>query len=162
MNLYLCRFFSSLLIVVNGFLVFGILNLSNPSKLLNLLSLVHLQYLLICKIFNCNVCWMSSSAIAFVLKYCGFMFSLFLLSFFISPYPLYFLYFNLDKDLSVLLILSKYTLFILFFYLFAISWATPTAYGGSRARGLIGAYPRATAASAIYTTTHSNARSLTH
>ena len=26
-----------------------------------------------------------------------------------------------------------------FFWLFAISWATPTAYGGSQARGLIGA-----------------------
>ena len=30
-----------------------------------------------------------------------------------------------------------------FFCLFAISWATPTAYGGSQARGLIGAVPPA-------------------
>ena len=32
-----------------------------------------------------------------------------------------------------------YFLFFYFFCLFAISWATPVAYGGSQARGLIGA-----------------------
>ena len=32
-----------------------------------------------------------------------------------------------------------YFLSFFFFCLFAISWAAPTAYGGSQARGLIGA-----------------------
>ena len=32
-----------------------------------------------------------------------------------------------------------FLLFIYLFCLFAISWATPAAYGGSQARGLIGA-----------------------
>ena len=57
----------------------------------------------------------------------------------------------------------------IFFYLFR---ATPTAYGGSQARGLIGAVAAKTrpepqqlgtrAASATYTSAHSNAESLTH
>ena len=62
--------------------------------------------------------------------------------------------------------------FFFFFCLFAISWAAPSAYGGSQARGLIGAvaaWPtpepqqrQIRAASATYTTAHSNAVSLTH
>ena len=60
--------------------------------------------------------------------------------------------------------------FFFFFCLFAISWAAPVAYGGSRARGSIGACScRPTpqqhgiwAASATYSTAHGNARSLTH
>ena len=40
-----------------------------------------------------------------------------------------------------------------FFGLFAVSWATPAAYGGSQARGLIGA------AAAGHSHSHSNARS---
>ena len=70
-----------------------------------------------------------------------------------------------------------YLKFYFYFYfivcLFAISWATPVAYGGSQARGPIGAIAshRATpepqqrgirAASATYTTAHGNAGSLTH
>ena len=53
----------------------------------------------------------------------------------------------------------------------AISWAAPTAYGGSQARGRIGAVAakptqgpqqrRIRAASATYTTAHGNAGSLT-
>ena len=43
----------------------------------------------------------------------------------------------------------KHTLLFFFFCLFAISWAAPAAYGGSQARGLIGAelpaYTRAAA-----------------
>ena len=61
-----------------------------------------------------------------------------------------------------------------FFRLFAISWAAPMAYGGSQARGLIGAVATGLrqshsnggwgirAASATYTTAHGNVRSLTH
>ena len=44
-------------------------------------------------------------------------------------------------------------LFIYLFCLFAISWATPAAYGGSRARGRIGA------AAASLRQSHSNAGS---
>ena len=61
----------------------------------------------------------------------------------------------------------------LFICLFAISRAAPVAYGGSHARGLIGAVAAGLrtpepqqhgirAASATYTTTHGNAGSLTH
>ena len=56
--------------------------------------------------------------------------------------------------------------------LFAISWAAPTAYGGSQARGRIRAAATGLrqshsnagirATSATYTTAHGNARSLTH
>ena len=54
-----------------------------------------------------------------------------------------------------------------FFCLFAFSRATPAAYGGSQARGLIGAVAThlqrgIRAESATYTTAHGNARSLTH
>ena len=62
--------------------------------------------------------------------------------------------------------------FCFLFCLFAISWATPPAYGGSQARGLIGAVacqpmpePQQRgiqAASATYATAHGNAGSLTH
>ena len=66
-----------------------------------------------------------------------------------------------------------YLLFIyLFIYcLFAFSRATPPAYGGSQAKGLIGAIAakpapepqqhRIRAVSATYTTAHDNTRSLT-
>ena len=50
-----------------------------------------------------------------------------------------------NKDFSC----HPYFLFFLFFCLFAISWAAPTAYGGSQASGLmelwLPAYTRATA-----------------
>ena len=56
-----------------------------------------------------------------------------------------------------------------FFCLFAISWAAPAAYGGSQARGRIGAvaslhhsHSNAGPTSATYTTAHGNAGSLTH
>ena len=65
--------------------------------------------------------------------------------------------------------------FLSFFFfwgggLFAISWATPVAYGGSQARGLIGSRRPAPqpqqhgirATSATYTMAHGNAGSLTH
>ena len=41
----------------------------------------------------------------------------------------------------IIAVLFYFILFYLFIYfcLFAISWAAPTAYGGSQARGLIGA-----------------------
>ena len=45
------------------------------------------------------------------------------------------------------------SLFFFFFWLFAIYWAAPTAYGGSQARGLIGAI-----ATGLHQS-HSNARS---
>ena len=45
--------------------------------------------------------------------------------------------------------------FFFFFGLFAFSGAAHAAYGGSQVRGPIGE-------SAMYTTAHSNARSLTH
>ena len=56
----------------------------------------------------------------------------------------------------------------IYFCLFAISWAAPVAYGGSHARGLIGAVAAGLrtpepqqhgirAASATYTTAHPNA-----
>ena len=66
------------------------------------------------------------------------------------------------------LVPSEYNLFFFFFFFFvfclfvvvivvvAISWAAPAAYGGSQARGLIGAV----AAGLCHS--HSNARSLTH
>ena len=60
----------------------------------------------------------------------------------------------------------------IYFCFFAISWAIPAAYGGSQARGLIGAVARQStpepqqrgiqAVSTTYTTAHGNARSLTH
>ena len=59
-----------------------------------------------------------------------------------------------------------------FFFLFAISWAAPMAYGGSQARSLNRSCSHRPmpepqqrmirAASATYTTAHSNARSLKH
>ena len=64
----------------------------------------------------------------------------------------------------------EHLLFIYLFFsrLFAIPWESPMAYGGSQARGLIGAvatYARATAtwdpSRVCYTTAHGNARSLT-
>ena len=73
-------------------------------------------------------------------------------------------------------------IFILFYFIFlsfvflsfvvvvvvvAISWATPAAYGGSQARGWIGAVATGlrqshSNASATYTTAHGNAGTLTH
>ena len=63
-------------------------------------------------------------------------------------------------------------LFFIFFVFLPLLWAAPAAYGGSQARGRIGAVaPRPTpepqqrrirAASATYTTAHGNAGSLTH
>ena len=57
---------------------------------------------------------------------------------------------------------------VLFFF-WSFSRAAPMAYGGSQARGLIGALaaglgqsPSNAAASATYTTAHGNTRSLTH
>ena len=60
----------------------------------------------------------------------------------------------------------------IYFCLFAISWAAPAAYGGSQARGLIGAAAASLChshsnlgirtVSVTYTTAHSNAGSLTH
>ena len=63
--------------------------------------------------------------------------------------------------------------FFFFFVCFAISWAAPAAYGGSQARGRIGAVAAGLctpepqqhgirAASVTYTTAHGNAGSLTH
>ena len=49
-----------------------------------------------------------------------------------------------------------FILFIFYFCLFAISWAAPAAYGGSQARGLIGA------AAAGLPQSHSNAGSEPH
>ena len=61
---------------------------------------------------------------------------------------------------------------LFFFFFFVFSRATPSAYGGSQARGLIGAVVakpapepqlrRIRAASATHTTAHGNAGSLTH
>ena len=62
-------------------------------------------------------------------------------------------------------------LFIYLFCLFAISWVTPAAYGGSQARGLIGAVaPSLRQSHSIAgseprlrpTTAHGNAGLLTH
>ena len=54
---------------------------------------------------------------------------------------LFFLFFSLPLFSSCTLclefLLSSVLYFILFYCLFAISWATPAAYGGSQARGLI-------------------------
>ena len=58
-----------------------------------------------------------------------------------------------------------YFYFYLFIFCpFAIFWAALTAYGGSQARGRIGAVAtcRIRAASATNTTAHGNAGSLTH
>ena len=75
---------------------------------------------------------------------------------------------------DVLLWDENYVPFIIFlcFCLFAFCRAAPTAYGGSQARGRIGAVAAGLhqnhsnvcnqAASATYTTAHGNARSLTH
>ena len=49
-----------------------------------------------------------------------------------------------------------YTYLFIYFCLYAISWATPMAYGGSQARGLIGAV-----ATALHHS-HSNTGSSTH
>ena len=55
----------------------------------------------------------------------------------------------------VVVFLGFFCLFVCLFSLFAISWAAPAAYGGSQARGLIGAV-----AAALHHS-HSNAGSLT-
>jgi len=58
--------------------------------------------------------------------------------------------------------------FFFFFCLFAISWATPAAYGGSQARGRIRAvatglhHTQIRVVSATYTIAHGNGGSLTH
>ena len=59
--------------------------------------------------------------------------------------------------------------FIVFYFVFCLFRAAPTAYGSSQAMGLIGAVAYATATAmpdramfATYTTAHSNAGSLTH
>ena len=74
--------------------------------------------------------------------------------------------------ISVTVFCISASLIFFFFCLFAFSRATPVAYGGSQARGLIQAVAakpapepqqcRIRAAHATYTTAHSNARSLTH
>ena len=60
----------------------------------------------------------------------------------------------------------EFYLFIYLFYLFAFARAAPMAYGGSLARGLIGAVATGQCQnhsnSGSYTTAHSNAGSLTH
>ena len=63
-----------------------------------------------------------------------------------------------------LVLIYLFFLFCLFVVVVAISWAAPAAYGGSQARGRIGAPPQLgiRAASAAYTTAHGNAGSLTH
>ena len=54
-------------------------------------------------------------------------------------------------------ILQPFSFFLFFFFcLFAISWAAPAAYGGSQARGLIGAI------AAGLRQSHSNAESELH
>ena len=63
-------------------------------------------------------------------------------------------------------------IYLFIFCLFAISWAAPAAYGGSQARGRIGAVTAKPtpepqqrgiqATSATYTTAHDNAESSTH
>ena len=53
-------------------------------------------------------------------------------------------------------ILGTFYVFILFICLFAISWAAPEAYGGSQARGLMGA-----TAAGLHQS-HSNAASKLH
>ena len=69
--------------------------------------------------------------------------------------------------------IKKSFFFFFWFCLFATSWAAPAAYGGSPARGRIGAVATGLrqshsnsgskpAASATYTTAHGNTRSLTH
>ena len=90
-----------------------------------------------------------------------------LLCFCTSCVPSPFLFHHLKDLLDVLL----FFYFYLIFCCFAISWATPVAYGGSQARGPIGAvatWPTPEpqqrgirAASATYTTAHGNAGSLT-
>ena len=78
----------------------------------------------------------------------------------------------LDVTVCVVVSIARLLGFLFFFFcLFAISWAAPAAYGGSQARGLIGAscWPtpqpqqlQIQASSAAYTTAHSNAGSSTH
>ena len=48
---------------------------------------------------------------------------------------------GLNVHYTTLILFTKYVFIYLFIYLclFAISWAAPAAYGGSQARGLIGA-----------------------
>ena len=76
------------------------------------------------------------------------------------------------KEAHFLFFIYFIYLFIYLFCLFAISWAAPVAYGGSQARGRIGAVATGLhqshskrgiqAVSATYTTAHGNAGSLTH
>jgi len=68
--------------------------------------------------------------------------------------------------------LSFFFVVVVVVVIVAISWATPAAYGGSQARGLIGAVAaglcqshsnaRSNPLSANYTTAYGNAGSLTH
>ena len=82
---------------------------------------------------------------------------------------------SLSRLLSIFLFVGEFFLVFLFFFffcLFAISWAAPTAYGGSQARGPIGAvatglhqsHSNAGSEPRLQPTTqaHGNARSLTH
>ena len=74
-------------------------------------------------------------------------------------------------NLQIFLSLNELSFFFFFLSFFAISWAALTAYGGSQARGRIGAVAAGlhqshsnagSAVSATYTTAHSNAGPLTH
>ena len=66
-----------------------------------------------------------------------------------------------EKKFCISQLLSFLFLFLFFFCLFR---AAPAAYGGSQARGRIELWPPCgiPAASATYSTAHSNAGSLTH
>ena len=62
----------------------------------------------------------------------------------------------INKYICIVVVCSKVVLLISFFFficLFAISWATPAAYGGSQTRGLMG-----TVATSLHQS-HSNAGS---
>ena len=69
-------------------------------------------------------------------------------------------HFELREDIR----LSFFFLSFFFFFFLSFSRATPMAYGGSQARGLIRAVAvaYARAESVAYTTAHGNAGSLTH
>ena len=75
----------------------------------------------------------------------------------------------IEKNATRVMALNNVS-FLFCLFVVAISWAAPAAYGGSQARGLMGAVRpspepqqcRIRAASATYTTAHGNAGSLTH
>ena len=105
-------FFSSLLVVVNGFLVFAH----------QWICLIHLNCWIYYHMFICSISsfviplivmfagWVVMPSLLFIstVDWCSLSLSLF---FFVAPYPLSLFplsNFNLDKDLSILLILSAY------------------------------------------------------